>query len=119
MQEKTQSSQIKGELQLIVLNEAVEFITEKFDQYVADRKEKRENYRQFAGESFKNVEWITSTEEFTRSRWQQQYSRQNCILIHGISEQKGEDTDEQVLKIFKWGKLLKNPILIERRELGI
>ena len=119
MQEKTQSSQIKGELQFIVLHEAVEFITEKFDQYVADRKEKRENYRQFAGESFKNVEWITSTEEFTRSTWQQQYSRQNCILIHGISEQKGEDTDEQVLKIFKWGKQLKNPILIERRKLGI
>ena len=41
MQEKTQSSQIKGELQLIVLHEAVEFITEKFDQYVADRKEKK------------------------------------------------------------------------------
>ena len=67
MQEKTQSSQIKGELQLILLHEAVEFITEKFDQYVADRKEKRENYRQFTAESFKNVEWITSTEEFTRS----------------------------------------------------
>ena len=41
MQEKTQNSQIKGELQLIVLNEVVEFINEKFDQSVVDRKEKR------------------------------------------------------------------------------
>ena len=32
---------------------------------------------------------------------QQQYSRRNCILIHGISEQNGEDTDEQVLKIIR------------------
>ena len=40
MQEKTQSSQIKGELQLNELNEAVEFIAKKFDQYEAERKEK-------------------------------------------------------------------------------
>ena len=40
MQEKTQSSQIKGELQLKELSEAVEFITKKFDQYEAERKEK-------------------------------------------------------------------------------
>ena len=31
----------------------------------------------------------------------QQYSRRNCILIHGISEQKDEDTDEQALKIIR------------------
>ena len=32
IQEKTQSSQIKGELQLNELNEAVNFITKKCDQ---------------------------------------------------------------------------------------
>ena len=32
---------------------------------------------------------------------QQQNSRQNCILVHGISEQKGEDTDGQALKIIR------------------
>ena len=40
MQEKTESSQIKGELQLKYLNEAVEFITKMFDQYEPERKEK-------------------------------------------------------------------------------
>ena len=40
MQRKTQSSQIKGELQLKELSEAVEFITKKFDQYEAERKGK-------------------------------------------------------------------------------
>ena len=36
----TQSSQIKGELQLKDLSEAVEFIAKKFDQYETERKEK-------------------------------------------------------------------------------
>ena len=40
MQEKTQSSQIKGELQLKALSETVEFITKRFDQYEAEKKEK-------------------------------------------------------------------------------
>ena len=40
MQEKTQSSQIKGELQINELNEADEFITKNFDQYEVERKEK-------------------------------------------------------------------------------
>ena len=40
MPEKSQSSQIKGELQLNELSEAVEFITEKIDQHEAERKEK-------------------------------------------------------------------------------
>ena len=40
MQGKTQSSQIKGELQLKDLSEPVEFITKKFDQYETERKEK-------------------------------------------------------------------------------
>ena len=44
MQEKTQSSQIKGELQLKGLSEAVELITKKFDQYETEKKEK-ENYK--------------------------------------------------------------------------
>ena len=39
MKEKTQRTQIKGELQLNKLNEAVEFITKKIDQYEAEKKE--------------------------------------------------------------------------------
>ena len=40
MQEKTQSSQIKDELQLKEVSEAVKFIPKKYDQYEAERKEK-------------------------------------------------------------------------------
>ena len=38
--EKNSSSQIKGELLLNELNEAVESITKTFDQHEAERKEK-------------------------------------------------------------------------------
>ena len=32
---------------------------------------------------------------------QQQYSKQKCVLIHQISEQKGYDKDVQALKIIR------------------
>ena len=32
---------------------------------------------------------------------QEQYSRRNCILIHGLKEEKNESTDDRVLKLFR------------------
>ena len=96
MQEKTQSSQIKGELQLKKLNEAVEFITKKFDQYETEKKEKEKIINDLQGK----VSEMSNEIEVLKNSLdrQQQYSRRNGILIHGISEQKGGDTDEQTLK---------------------
>ena len=34
---------------------------------------------------------------------QGQYSRRNCILIHGLREQKNESTDDRVFKLFREG----------------
>ena len=65
-QEKTQSSQIKGEFQLKDLSEAIEFITKKFDQYESEMEAKRENYKWSTGEGFRNVKWNRGTEEFIR-----------------------------------------------------
>ena len=31
---------------------------------------------------------------------QEQYSRENCILIHGLKEEKNESTEGRVLKLF-------------------
>ena len=106
---ETKNSQIKRELQLNELNEAVKFITKKFDQYEAERKEKEKIINNLQG---KVSEMLNKLEVLKNSLdRQQQYSRQNCILIQGISEQKGEDTDEHALKIEKnSGKQLKNPI---------
>ena len=84
MQEKTQSSQIKGELPLKDLSEAVEFITEKFDQYETERKEKEKIINDLQGK----VSEMTSELEVLKNSLdrQQQYSRRNCVLVHGISE---------------------------------
>ena len=97
MQEKTQSSQIKGELQFKKLTEAVEFITKKFDQYETEKKEKEKIINDLQG---KVSEMSNGIEVLKNSLdRQQQYSRRNGILIHEISEQKGGDTDKQTLKI--------------------
>ena len=32
---------------------------------------------------------------------QEQYSRRNCILIHGVKEEQNEDTDNVVVKLIK------------------
>ena len=37
---KTKESQIKGELQLVSMNETINFISEKFDEFEKDRREK-------------------------------------------------------------------------------
>ena len=99
MQEKTQSSQIKGELQLKELNEAVEFITKNFDQYEAERKEKEK----IINDLQEKISDMSNELDVLKNLldWQQQYSRRNCVLIHGISEQKREDTDGQALKIVR------------------
>ena len=32
---------------------------------------------------------------------QEEYSRRNCILIHGLKEEKNESTDDRVLELFR------------------
>ena len=32
---------------------------------------------------------------------QEQYSRRNCTLIHGLKEEKNKSTDDRVLKLFR------------------
>ena len=95
----TQTSQIKGESQLKDLSEAVEFIAKKFDQYETERKEKEKIINDLQGK----VSEISNEIEVLKNSLdrQQQYSRRNCVLIYGIPEQKGEDMDEQALKIIR------------------
>ena len=99
MQEKTQSSQIKGEVQLKDLSEALEFITKMFDQYEPERKEKEKIKNVLQGK----VSEMSNEIEVLKNSLdrQQQYSRRNYALIHDIPEEKGEDTDEQALKIIR------------------
>ena len=84
------ANQIKGERQLLDLKEAVDFISNKFDNFERDRLEKevikdlKEEVTSLRGK----VDDITA--ETDR---QAQYSRRNSLLIHGLPESKNENRD--------------------------
>ena len=88
--------QINGDKQLIELTSWVEFLTSKFDELENKRKEKVEliNSLQIKVSSLK-VE-VKNLKEIDD---QEQYSRRNCLLIHGLNEIKTENTDEMVLDV--------------------
>ena len=85
------ANQIKGERQLLDLKEAVGFISNKFDDFERDRLENEKVIKDLKEEVTYlrgNVDDITA--EIDR---QEQYSRRNCLLIHGLLESKNENTD--------------------------
>ena len=88
---------IKGEKQLVDLAESVKFMTSKFDELEKDRKEKEKIINNLKGEVSYLSENLGKTEESIDA--QQQFSRRNCLLLHGIEETKGEDTDNVVLEV--------------------
>ena len=78
-------NQIKGEKQLTDLAETVNFLSEKFHEFEADRKLKEEIIKSLRGQvsvlhdDFKKME--------AQLDQQARYSRRNCFLFHGIKEQ--------------------------------
>ena len=42
---------------------------------------------------------------------QEQYSRRNCIIIHGLKEEKNESTNDKVVKLFR--EELNEGVLLE------
>ena len=89
-------SQIKGELQLKDLNEAVNFISTKFDEYEKETKEREQvikNLEENVSVMNKKVENL----EIEIDKYEQ-YSRRNCLLVHGIVETNDEVTDDLVIE---------------------
>ena len=75
-------SYIKGELQLKDFNETVNFICTKFEEYGKERKEREQIIKNFEG----NISVINEQVEDLGKEMNkyEQYSRQNCLLGHGI-----------------------------------
>ena len=88
---------IKGEKQLVDLAESVKFMTSKFDELEKDRKEKEKIINNLKGEVSYLSEKLGKLEDSIDP--QQQYSQRNCLLLHGIEEIKGENTDNIVLEV--------------------
>ena len=93
----TQESQIKGKLHINKLRELVDFISAKFDEYKEDKKQKEEKIKILEDNNLKIHDKIAILEK--QIDRQEQYSRRNCILLHGIPESKGEVTDDVAVKI--------------------
>ena len=88
---------IKGEKQLVDLAESVKFMTSKFDELEKDRKQKEKIINNLKGEVSYLSEKLGKLEDSIDA--QQQYSRRNGLLLLGIKETKGEDTDNIVLEV--------------------
>ena len=81
------------------VNESIKFINEKFEEMEADRKEKErqilelKNEVKTLNEKVETVDWSLDCHK--------QYSRRNCLLIHGVKENDKKDADEVAIEIFE------------------
>ena len=89
----------KDKKQLADLGESIKFMSDKFDEFEKGRQEQEKVIEELRSEvSSLNEKLNCITEKMDR---QKQYSRRNCLLIHGITEGNQENADALVLKIFK------------------
>ena len=85
------ANQIKGEGQLLDLKDAVDFISNKFDDFERGRLEKEKIIKNLKEEvTYLRGKVDDITAETDR---QEQYSSRNCLLIRGLPETKNENTD--------------------------
>lgn len=96
---KTNETQIKGECQLVELKNSVDFISSKFDEFEKDRLEKVQKINKLEEQVTTLTEKVKDLDKKVEK--QEQYSRRNCLLIHGVTENKNENTDDLVVSIFK------------------
>ena len=90
-------AQIKGAMQLEDFSECIKFINEKFEEYEVDQKERKKEIAELKEDLTSLKEKFFQVDK-TLDR-QEQYSRRNCLLVHGVEEKKNEDTDQEVINI--------------------
>ena len=96
---ESKENQIKGAEQLTELTESVKFINKKFDMYEEERNKKDEIIEELKKENANLKEHLKDVEQNVDR--QEQYSRRNCLLIHGIKEERNENTDDIVVKFIQ------------------
>ena len=111
-------SQIKGEQDVMDLYKTVKFICEKFDEYERDSAKKEK----VISELQENVNDMSATIESSKGCLdsQEQYSRRNCLLAHGLAESKNVNMDELVIHTFKekMGEEIKKDEIDRSHRLG-
>ena len=86
---KTKNAQIK-------LTESLEFFSNKFDELERENKKKNEKIKELE----ETIDILTEKNKSLTSDVDEleQYSRRNCLLLHGVQENENENTDDIVLK---------------------
>ena len=90
------------------MTKGVDFVTQKLDDYDKDRREKYTIIATLQNE-LKSASVKAEVVEKKIER-QEQYSRRNCILVHGLKEEKNKSTDDRVLRLFR--KELNEDVLL-------
>ena len=79
------------------LSESIEFISAKFDEYEPERQEKDKLISDVKTDMSIMKENIENFGE--KADKQKQYSLHDCLLLHSVVENEGENIDDLVLKI--------------------
>ena len=95
----TNDDQIKATQQLKEVNDATKFFNEKFEEFEADRGEKERGITELKI-TIKNLNVRVDKADRALDR-QEQNSRRNCLLIHGIDEGNQENNDVVVINVLK------------------
>ena len=93
----TNDAQIKDTQQLEEVNDAIKFINKKFEEFEADRREKERDIAELKS-AINNLNKRLDKSDRALDR-REQYSRRNCLLIHGIDKENQENTDEVVINV--------------------
>ena len=91
----TQDHQIKRDKQLVDLTESINFLSGKFKEYEEGRAKKDKITEDLKSEVDSLSTKIEKLEKLQDQ--QEQYSRRNCLLVHGIAKEKEEITDEVII----------------------
>ena len=83
------------------MNDAIKFINKKFEEFEADRREKEWEIAEL--KSTINSLNVRLDKADRALDCQEQYSRRNCLLIHGTGKENQENTDEVVINVLKKG----------------
>ena len=95
----TKSMQVKSDKQLADLTQSVKLMSENFDEFEKDRKVKEKIINSLKQEVNGVNERVKSIEKVSDDH--EQYSRRNCLLIHGIEEDKDEVIDDIVVNMLQ------------------
>ena len=80
------------------VNDSIKFINKKLEQFEADRREKERKIAELKSTiTSSNVRLDKADRALDR---QEQYSRRESLLIHGIDEENKENINEVVITVF-------------------